>query len=124
MVVDLKKTLAVVAGGLIVVALAYVLLSTPVVHIYPKAVSIEGNKSVPVLVTFGGLVDIVDRGVSSPYIEITVVSADVEGDWWRLKFDADSNLPNGEYDVFIYARAPYMPFFQKNTLVVHVNRGR
>lgn len=120
--IDFKKTLSIVAGGLIVVALAYVLLSTPVVHIYPKAVSIEGNESVPVVVTFGGLVGIVDKKVSSPYIETTLVSADVGGRWWRLKFDADSNLPNGEYDVIISVRAPYIPFFQDNTVVVHVNR--
>lgn len=122
MITDFKKSLSVVAGGLIVVVVAYVLLSTPVVRIYPKAVSIEGNETVPVIVTFGGLVDVAESKLSSPYIKITTIS--MYGNRWELKFDADSNLPNGEYDVIISVRASYMPFFQDNTVVVHVNRER
>lgn len=122
MATDFKKILSIVARGLIVVVVAYVILSTPVVHIYPKAVSIEGNESVPVFVSFGGLADIVESKVSSPYIKITTISMD--GKRWELKFDDDSNLPNGEYDVIISVRAPYMPFFQDNTMVVSVNREK
>ena len=119
---DKKKLVSVILGGVIVFALFYVLLSTPVVKIYPKAVSIEGNESVPVVVTFGGLVDIADSKVSSPYIETTVVS--ITKSRWNLKLNADANLPNGEYDVVISVRAPYMPFFQQNTMIVHVNREK